>query len=171
MVYKRYASLYFVMGIDVGDNELITLELIHHYVEVLDRYFGNVCELDLIFNFHKVTCTHLGVRACILASIQFAPADLYPRGTSDRLAFAAYSHCAAGCAAGVVHLHTVACGGTYAIEIVPAMSVPFACMQAYFILDEMLIAGELQEPSKKVRDSKGRYACDTILQGGFPTIP
>ena len=23
------------------------------YVEVLDRYFGNVCELDLIFNFHK----------------------------------------------------------------------------------------------------------------------
>jgi hypothetical protein len=25
--------------------------------QVLDRYFGNVCELDLIFNFHKVsTC-------------------------------------------------------------------------------------------------------------------
>jgi AP-1 complex subunit sigma 1/2 len=22
-------------------------------VEVLDRYFGHVCELDLIFNFHK----------------------------------------------------------------------------------------------------------------------
>jgi len=21
--------------------------------QVLDRYFGNVCELDLIFNFHK----------------------------------------------------------------------------------------------------------------------
>ena len=55
VVYKRYASLYFVMGIDMGDNELITLEIIHHYVEVLDRYFGNVCELDLIFNFHKVS--------------------------------------------------------------------------------------------------------------------
>ena len=54
VVYKRYASLYFVMGIDQGDNELITLEVVHHYVEVLDRYFGNVCELDLIFNFHKV---------------------------------------------------------------------------------------------------------------------
>jgi AP-1 complex subunit sigma 1/2 len=54
VVYKRYASLYFVAGIDAADNELITLELIHHYVEVLDRYFGNVCELDLIFNFHKV---------------------------------------------------------------------------------------------------------------------
>ena len=56
VVYKRYASLYFVMGIDMSENELFTLEIIHHYVEVLDRYFGNVCELDLIFNFHKVCC-------------------------------------------------------------------------------------------------------------------
>ncbi len=55
VVYKRYASLYFVMGIDESDNELITLEIIHHFVEILDRYFGNVCELDLIFNFHKVS--------------------------------------------------------------------------------------------------------------------
>ena len=55
VVYKRYASLYFVAGIEEGDNELITLEVIHHFVEVLDRYFGNVCELDLIFNFHKVS--------------------------------------------------------------------------------------------------------------------
>eukprot|EP00891_Asterochloris_glomerata_P000323 jgi/Astpho2/323/Aster-02205 len=73
VVYKRYASLYFVMGVDSTDNELLTLEIIHHFVEVLDRYFGNVCELDLIFNFHK----------------------------------------------------------------------------AYFMLDEMLLAGEMQEPSKK----------------------
>ena len=27
--------------------------MIHRFVEVLDRYFGNVCELDLIFNFQK----------------------------------------------------------------------------------------------------------------------
>jgi AP-1 complex subunit sigma 1/2 len=53
LVYKRYASLYFVCGVDTTDNELITLEIIHQFVEVLDRYFGNVCELDLIFNFHK----------------------------------------------------------------------------------------------------------------------
>ena len=26
---------------------------LHLRVQVLDRYFGNVCELDLIFNFHK----------------------------------------------------------------------------------------------------------------------
>ncbi|KAJ7960423.1 AP complex subunit sigma [Quillaja saponaria] len=53
VVYKRYASLYFVMCIDQDDNELETLNIIHHFVETLDRYFGSVCELDLIFNFHK----------------------------------------------------------------------------------------------------------------------
>jgi len=73
LVYKRYASLYFCCAVDPDDNELAVLEIIHQFVEVLDRYFGNVCELDLIFNFHK----------------------------------------------------------------------------AYYILDEMLLAGELQEPSKK----------------------
>ena len=53
LVYKRYASLYFVMCISKEDNELLTLEIIHNYVEILDKYFGNVCELDIIFNFHK----------------------------------------------------------------------------------------------------------------------
>ncbi|GAA5833158.1 hypothetical protein JCM5353_009046 [Sporobolomyces roseus] len=53
IVYRRYASLFFVCGIGQQDNELITLEVIHRYVEVLDRYFGNVCELDLIFNYQK----------------------------------------------------------------------------------------------------------------------
>jgi AP-1 complex subunit sigma 1/2 len=48
----RYASLYFAAGIEKEDNELIVLDVIHHFVETLDRYFGNVCELDLIFNFH-----------------------------------------------------------------------------------------------------------------------
>ena len=39
--------------VDSEDNELITLEMIHLYVEVLDRYFGNVCELDIMFNLEK----------------------------------------------------------------------------------------------------------------------
>ena len=75
--------MYFVFGVAPTDNELIILEEIHHFVEILDRFFGNVshappaavaalpplphraarslcpilpcqvCELDLIFNFHK----------------------------------------------------------------------------------------------------------------------
>ena len=39
---------------DANDNELAYLEAIHFFVEVLDSFFGNVCELDLVFNFYKV---------------------------------------------------------------------------------------------------------------------
>eukprot|EP01061_Rhynchopus_euleeides_P039875 TRINITY_DN6840_c0_g1_i1.p1 TRINITY_DN6840_c0_g1~~TRINITY_DN6840_c0_g1_i1.p1 ORF type:complete len:143 (+),score=63.19 TRINITY_DN6840_c0_g1_i1:80-508(+) len=54
IVYRRYAGLYFSFCVDVNDNDLAYLENIHLLVEVLDHYFGNVCELDLVFNFHKV---------------------------------------------------------------------------------------------------------------------
>jgi AP-1 complex subunit sigma 1/2 len=33
-----------VASVSKDDNELITLEMIHLFVEVLDRYFGNVSE-------------------------------------------------------------------------------------------------------------------------------
>ncbi|TPX44971.1 hypothetical protein SeMB42_g04150 [Synchytrium endobioticum] len=51
LVYRRYASLYFCCCIDFEDNELIVLEFIHRFVQILDDYFGNVCELDLVFGF------------------------------------------------------------------------------------------------------------------------
>jgi AP-1 complex subunit sigma 1/2 len=53
IVTKRYASLYFVAAVTEDENELLLLEKIHHFVEVLDKYFRNVCELDLIYNFHR----------------------------------------------------------------------------------------------------------------------
>ncbi|KAK6205044.1 AP complex, mu/sigma subunit [Scheffersomyces amazonensis] len=53
IIYKRYASLFFIIGIESGDNELIGLEVIHRFVEQMDRFFGNVCELDIIFGFEK----------------------------------------------------------------------------------------------------------------------
>ncbi|XP_036620570.1 AP-1 complex subunit sigma-2-like [Trichosurus vulpecula] len=53
IVYKRHASLYFCCAIEDQDNELIILEIIHRYVELLDKYFGKVCALDIIFNFEK----------------------------------------------------------------------------------------------------------------------
>ncbi len=42
------------MCVDETENELSCLEFIHLFVEVLDQYFGSVCELDLVFNFYKV---------------------------------------------------------------------------------------------------------------------
>nr|CAG8592664.1 7779_t:CDS:2 [Entrophospora candida] len=53
VIYKRYASLYFAAGIDWEENELYILEVIHRYVQILDEFFGNVCEMDIIFNFDK----------------------------------------------------------------------------------------------------------------------
>lgn len=54
LVYRRYAGLYFIVLIDFIDNELSYLESIHFFVEILDNYFDNVCELDLVFNFSKL---------------------------------------------------------------------------------------------------------------------
>jgi len=55
IIYRKYASLYFIAGVSGYENELSILEALHHFVESLDKYFGNVCELDLIYNFHKVS--------------------------------------------------------------------------------------------------------------------
>jgi len=55
VIYRRYASLYFIIGIDIDFeiNELALLEFIHNMVETLDKYFENVCELDIMFNIEK----------------------------------------------------------------------------------------------------------------------
>jgi len=61
IVYRRYAGLYFCICVDVNDNALFYLEAIHNFVEVLNEYFHNVCELDLVFNFYKVNLILLRV--------------------------------------------------------------------------------------------------------------
>ena len=53
-MYRKYAGLYFTLCVDVDDNELACLELIHLFVEVLDHYFNYVKEIHLVYNFHKV---------------------------------------------------------------------------------------------------------------------
>ena len=54
LIYRRYAGLFFTLCVDQEDNELVYFESIHLFVELLDSYFSNVCELDLVFNFNKV---------------------------------------------------------------------------------------------------------------------
>jgi AP-2 complex subunit sigma-1 len=54
LIYRRYAGLFFTIAVDVTDNELSYLETIHLFVELLDSYFSNVCELDIVFNFSTV---------------------------------------------------------------------------------------------------------------------
>ena len=47
-VYRRYASLFFIVGMDQFENELGVYELIHHYLVTLDSLFDSVCELDIM---------------------------------------------------------------------------------------------------------------------------
>ncbi|KRZ59742.1 Microtubule-associated protein RP/EB family member 1 [Trichinella nativa] len=54
LIYRHYATLYFVFCVDSSESELGILDLIQVFVETLDRCFENVCELDLIFHADKV---------------------------------------------------------------------------------------------------------------------
>ena len=77
IIYRNYATLFFVFVVDSSESELGILDLIQvldslcseaditrfnywqfHlqvFVEALDRAFENVCELDLVFNFDEAS--------------------------------------------------------------------------------------------------------------------
>ncbi|KAL6222414.1 hypothetical protein ACLB2K_005806 [Fragaria x ananassa] len=62
LVYKHFATLYFVFVFDNSENELAMLDLIQVFVETLDKCFKNVCELDVVLNYSKVVySSHLAV--------------------------------------------------------------------------------------------------------------
>ncbi|XP_040558112.1 AP-4 complex subunit sigma-1 isoform X2 [Gallus gallus] len=42
LVYRQYAALFVVVGINETENEMAVYELIHNFVEVLDKYFSRV---------------------------------------------------------------------------------------------------------------------------------
>ena len=57
IVYRHYATLYFVFCVDDSESELGILDLIQVFVEALDKCFENVCELDLVFHMDRVCAT------------------------------------------------------------------------------------------------------------------
>jgi AP-3 complex subunit sigma len=54
IIYRHYATLYFIFAVDKQESDLGILDLIQVFVEALDKNFENVCELDLIFHPDKV---------------------------------------------------------------------------------------------------------------------
>ncbi|XP_065609830.1 AP-4 complex subunit sigma-1 isoform X3 [Cyrtonyx montezumae] len=50
LVYRQYAALFVVVGINESENEMAVYELIHNFVEVLDKYFSRV----IMFNLDRV---------------------------------------------------------------------------------------------------------------------
>lgn len=99
VIFFRYASLYFCCAIEQCDNELLTLEIIHRYVELLDKYFGSVSNISKLF-----------IEVCRYSIIH----------TSN-----------------LFHLK------------VCELDIIFNFEKAYFILDELMLGGEVQETSKK----------------------
>ncbi|GMG45712.1 unnamed protein product [Ambrosiozyma monospora] len=50
VIYRHYATLYFVFIVDEQESELGILDLVQVFVQVLNRCFKNVCELDLVMH-------------------------------------------------------------------------------------------------------------------------
>lgn len=105
--------------VDMNDNELGILELIHLFVEVLDGYFGNVCELDLVFHFDKARPVS---RRCQTAtvSLSFDFPEMRSLSVLYSLQLAIFA---------------------------PSAAYKFDTWQVYRILDELLLAGEVSETS------------------------
>uniref|UniRef100_A0A8C0DBZ7 AP complex subunit sigma n=1 Tax=Balaenoptera musculus TaxID=9771 RepID=A0A8C0DBZ7_BALMU len=49
LIYRQYAALFIVVGVNDTENEMAIYEFIHNFVEVLDDYFSRVSELDVSF--------------------------------------------------------------------------------------------------------------------------
>eukprot|EP01086_Lenisia_limosa_P004262 TRINITY_DN19365_c0_g1_i1.p1 TRINITY_DN19365_c0_g1~~TRINITY_DN19365_c0_g1_i1.p1 ORF type:complete len:150 (-),score=18.28 TRINITY_DN19365_c0_g1_i1:77-526(-) len=54
LIYRHYATLYFIFCVDSSESELAILDIIRALVESMDKCFENVCELDLIFHSDKI---------------------------------------------------------------------------------------------------------------------
>ena len=61
VIYRRYASLFFIVGTkpdhagtENTENELGMLEFIHNLVECMDKWAGSICELDIMYQLEEV---------------------------------------------------------------------------------------------------------------------
>lgn len=150
LVYKRYASLYFVCGVDISDNELIVLEIIHEYVEVLDRcgwmvheqqpatscwVCGMVCDWHLALPGLSLSCPHAGpsaaVRGCFPSPCCSVTLTKRP-ATHD----VTDEHGCCTLHAPVLHGVPRYFGNVCELDLI------FNFHKAYYILDELLIAGK-----------------------------
>ncbi|KII70090.1 AP-1 complex subunit sigma-3 [Thelohanellus kitauei] len=48
-----HGDVVFLFAADLEDNELYIIELIHRWVVVMNDYFKQLCELDIMYNFEK----------------------------------------------------------------------------------------------------------------------
>ncbi|ELR16271.1 clathrin adaptor complex small chain subfamily protein [Acanthamoeba castellanii str. Neff] len=68
VVYRRYASLFFIVGIDHSENELAVYEFIHNLVELFDRYFRQVVR-SLPLRVMRLRCQRQMFTACCVVCV------------------------------------------------------------------------------------------------------
>lgn len=120
-MYFRYASLYFCCAVEDQDNELITLEIIHRYVELLDKYFGSVC-----FCLSGIVVLLLCKSPTVCSVWLHDRVVLIPKQCLFIFL--------------IIFIFK---------QQVCELDIIFNFEKAYFILDEFLLGGEAQETSKK----------------------
>jgi AP-3 complex subunit sigma len=54
IIYRHFASLYFVVIADSAESELGVLDLLQVFVHVLDQCFEDICELDIVYHYDRV---------------------------------------------------------------------------------------------------------------------
>lgn len=54
IIYRHFASLFFVMIADSSESELGILDLLQVFVHVLDSCFEKICEVDLVYHYDRV---------------------------------------------------------------------------------------------------------------------
>jgi len=106
LIYRHYATLYFVFAVDSQESDLGILDLIQVFVEALDKCFENVCELDLIFHSDRVhyVLDEIVMGGMVLeTNINNILAAIQDQGKlhSDSLRAVSSSSAAAGSSAGV----------------------------------------------------------------------
>ena len=50
VIYRKYATLFFVFVVDEGESELAMIDLIQNWVQLLEKNFPDVWEYHLVFN-------------------------------------------------------------------------------------------------------------------------
>ncbi len=150
----RYASLYFCCGSENQDNELLALEILHRYVELLDKYFGNVntfsfspLETILIYLIKDIiqSCLYfLFIEVSFINTIYiYIYIYIYILCIVWTQNFILYSPSP--------HLfiyYTNFCLCNIILQVCE-LDIIFNFEKAYFILDEFLMGGEIQETSKQ----------------------
>lgn len=142
--FCRYASLYFCVAIEPEDNELISLEIIHRYVELLDKYFGSVSTVSMMSPLNNLWSMWL-LRVndgyiCIIPSVLALALQSYVIKVFITFLTGLW----------IGHHIQLWKGEPLSLKylIMPCI-LPPPYLQAYFILDELVVGGEIQETSKK----------------------